>query len=227
MLPMIALAAVGCVTEAGFIMLEYRKRWLPALLTKGAASLLFLLIGILALRMAADPAYARLVLIGLLFGCIGDVCLNLRHLCGSRAKLVFMIGIAACLIGHFCYIWAMTARMPDSLFYALPACAILSVVVIRFVLRRIQVSGALRTFGIGYLVIVLFMACQAAALFILEPVSAAYRLFALGGLLFAASDVLLVLNQFGKRAYPAFRALNLSLYYAGQLCIAFTIVLLQ
>lgn len=227
MLPLIILAVAGCAMEAVFIVLEYQKRWLPALLTKGAASLLFLLVGILALRMAADAAYAWLILTGLLFGAVGDVCLNLRHLCGSRAKLVFMVGIAAFLIGHVCYIWALTARMPGSLLYAVPACAVVSAAVIGFVLRRVNVEGTLKTFGIAYLAVVLLMACLSVTLFIMEPASRAYRLFALGGLLFAASDVLLVLNQFGKRAYPAFRALNLSLYYVGQLCIAFTIVLLQ
>ena len=51
--------------------------------------------------------------------------------------------------------------------------------------------------------------------------------FALGALLFALSDVLLVLNQFGKRPYPAFRAMNLSLYYLGQVLICLTIALMR
>lgn len=227
MLPLIALAVAGCATEAVFIVLEYRKLWLPALLTKGAASLLFLLVGLFSLHLAVDSDYAHLVLAGLLLGVIGDVCLNLRNLCSGRAKLIFMMGIAAFLMGHFFYIWVLTAREPGALFYATPVCAIVATAVIGSILKHINVSGSLKTFGIFYLAVVLFMACLSVTLFIMEPASRAYRLFALGGLLFAASDVLLVLNQFGKSAHAAFRALNLSLYYIGQLCIAFTIVLLQ
>lgn len=228
MVPFIIAAIVaGCAMEAVFIVFEYKKRWLPALLLKSAASVFFLLVGLLALRSAVSASYARLIFAGLVFGAIGDVCLNLRNLCGERARLVFMLGIAAFLIGHICYVWALAARAPEALLYAAIACAVVSFAVIGFVLRRVNVEGALKIFGIIYLVIVLFMACLAVTLFVMEPANGAYRLFALGGLLFAASDVLLVLNQFGKRAYPAFRAMNLSLYYLGQMCIALTILLMR
>lgn len=224
---MIAAILAGCATEALFIVVEYRKHWLPALLIKCAASLLFLCVGLLALRAAANVPYARLIMIGLALGAVGDVCLNLRHLCAKRARPAFMLGIAAFLLGHVSYVWALAARAPEALLYAAPACAIVSFVVIRFVLRRVNVEGALKLFGIIYLTIVLFMACLAVTLLFTEPANSAYRLFAVGGLLFATSDVLLVLNQFGKRSYPSFRALNLSLYYLGQICIALTIALMR
>ena len=87
--------------------------------------------------------------------------------------------------------------------------------------------GMIETFGIVYLCVVFLMACVALALFLLEPQNAGRALFAVGGLLFAASDVLLVLGQFGRRTYRGFRALNLSLYYVGQVCICLTIALLH
>ncbi len=70
------------------------------------------------------------------------------------------------------------------------------------------------------------MMCCALGLLPLQPSNLGYLLFAAGAVLFAASDVLLVLNQFGKRQYPAFRPMNLSLYYLGQICIALTIAFL-
>ena len=228
MLPLIIAAILtGCAAEAVFIVFEYKKNWLPALLLKSAASIFFLLVGLLALRSAQNVSYARWILAGLVFGAVGDVCLNLRNLCKKRARLVFMLGIAAFLIGHVCYVWALAAQAPEALLYAALICAILSFLVIRFVLRKVNVDGALKIFGVLYLCIVLFMACLAATLFVLEPANDAYRLFAIGGALFAASDVLLVLTQFGKRAYPSFRAWNLSLYYLGQMCIALTILLMR
>lgn len=228
MQPLIIAAIIaGCIAEAIFIIFEYRKNWLPALLLKSAASVLFLLVGLLALKMAENAFYARWILAGLAFGAAGDVCLNLRNLCKNRARLVFLLGIAAFLLGHVCYVAALAAHAPGALLYAALACALVAFAVIRFVLRRVNVDGALKIFGVIYLCIVLFMACLACTLFLTEPANGAYRLFAAGGLLFAASDVLLVLNQFGKRAYPSFRALNLSLYYLGQLCIALTILLMR
>ena len=109
------------------------------------------------------------------------------------------------------------------LLWAVPAAAALSALLLWWILRRIEAQGALRAFGVVYLTVVFFMACCAAGLLPLEPTNPGVLLFAAGAALFAASDVLLVLNQFGKKRYPAFRAMNLSLYYLGQIAIALTI----
>jgi len=210
----IVVILVGCAVEAVFIILEQKKNMAAAVATKALASLLFILLGVLCARLASDR---------LAFGAVGDVCLNLRHLVGSRGKAVFMAGIAAFMIGHLFYLFALISRAPKMLLWAIPACAIVSVLMLRFILKRIEAQGAIRIFGIVYLVVVFQMMCCALGLLPLNPNNPAYILFAAGAVLFAASDVLLVLNQFGKRQYPAFRPMNLSLYYLGQLCIALTI----
>ena len=140
---------------------------------------------------------------------------------------VFMLGIGAFLAGHVAYLWALIQLSPLALWYALPVAAIVSFFLLRFVLSRVEVGGAIKMVGIVYLCVVLLMACVALALFALECTNPGRAVFAAGALLFAASDVLLVLNQFGKRAYPSFRALNLSLYYVGQVCICLSIALLR
>jgi hypothetical protein len=71
------------------------------------------------------------------------------------------------------------------------------------------------------------MMCCALGLLPFDPSNPAYLLFAFGSVLFAGSDVLLILGQFGKRKHPSFRAMNLSFYYVGQICIALTIALVQ
>ena len=219
----IVVILVGCAVEAVFIILEQKKKMAAAVATKALASLLFILLGVLCARSASDRAYATVILIGLAFGAVGDVCLNLCHLVGSRGKAVFMAGIAAFLIGHLFYLFALISRAPKMLLWAIPACAVVSALMLGFILKKIEVQGAIRAFGIVYLVVVFQMMCCALGLLPLNPNNLAYILFAAGAVLFAASDVLLVLNQFGKRQYPAFRPMNLSLYYLGQLCIALTI----
>ncbi len=226
MLPLVvAILLVGCIVEAIFIILEQKKKLLAALLCKSAASFLFILAGVLAFQQVKHSSYAIFVLLGLVLGAVGDICLNLRFLVSKQAKLIFMLGIAAFLFGHVAYLFALAVRSPLALLYALPAAALLSYFVIRFVLKRVEVQGTIRTFGIVYLCIVVLMASCAVILFTLDLRDGSRALFAAGGILFAVSDVLLVLNQFGKRPYPAFRPLNLSLYYLGQACIALTIAL--
>lgn len=226
-IPLVILLAFGCAAEAVFIVLEHKKRMLAALLIKGLASLLFVLAGIFAFSHAFILPFARLILLGLMLGAVGDVCLNLRFVLTDRAKTIFLIGIGAFLLGHVAYLIALIAREPIALLYTLPAAAILSFFLIRFVLSRVEVDGVIKTFGVVYLCVVFLMAALAISLFLLQPQNAGRALFALGGLLFAASDVLLVLGQFGKRTYRGFRALNLSLYYIGQVCICLTIALMR
>ena len=213
--------------EVIFILFEHKKRMLGALLLKACASMLFVLAGFVAFSLSPTPSFGRLIVLGLMLGALGDVCLNLRFLLSDRSKPIFLLGIGAFLLGHVAYLLALISLAPRALYFALPAAAVLSFFLIRFVLSRVEVKGAIKIFGILYLCVVFLMASVAVTLFAFAPQSIGRAVFALGALLFAASDVLLVLNQFGKRAYPAFRAMNLSLYYLGQVLICLTISLMR
>ncbi len=227
MVYLIALLLLGCATEAAFIVQEHKQHLLAALLLKAAASLFFVFAGFVAFSMTAIPAFGRMIVLGLMLGAIGDVCLNLRFLLAGRAKEIFLFGIGAFLLGHIAYLIALIGLDPKALLYALPLAAIVSYVMIRFVLARVEVSGAIKTFGIVYLCVVFLMVCVSFALPALGTATLGRTIFAAGALLFAVSDVLLVLNQFGKKAYPALRPLNLALYYASQVCICLTIALMR
>lgn len=228
MLPLgIVIILCGCAAEAVFISLEYKRKMLAALILKAIASVMFVLLAVLLSAKTANSQYAAVIIAGLAFGAIGDICLNLRFLVGERGKQVFMVGIAAFLIGHLFYLFALIRFAPQMLLWSVPFCALLSFFLLRFILRRIEVQGAIRTFGIVYLVVVFLMMCCALGLLPIDPANPAYLLFTLGAILFAGSDVLLVLGQFGIKKHSSFRALNLSLYYLGQICIALTIALLK
>jgi uncharacterized membrane protein YhhN len=175
------------------------------LILKTLASLMFIYARRSLHAAGGERLLCRRILAGLVFGAIGDVCLNLRHLVGERGKQVFMAGIAAFLIGHLFYLFALIRRAPQMLLWSVPLCAVLSFFLLRFILKRIEVQGALKTFGIVYLVVVLFKdVLRRRAPAGRSVLNRPYRLFTLGAVLFAASDVLLVFNQFGKKAYPAF-----------------------
>jgi uncharacterized membrane protein YhhN len=221
----LGVAFAGFAAEAVFIVLEYRGKMLGAVILKAIASLLFVLLGVLCASVAADGTYARLIVTGLVLGAAGDICLNLRYLTGKCSRAVFMAGIASFLAGHLFYLGALIMLAPRMLLWAAPACAVFSALLLRMILKRIEVKGALKHFGIVYLIVVFFMASCALGLLPVDAANAGYRLFATGAVLFAASDVLLVFHLFGKKRRPAFRAMNLSLYYLGQILIALTIAL--
>ena len=215
----------GCLFEAVFIRFEYAKKYVPAVVLKGIASLLFVSLGAVCLVDAADFRFGWLVLVGLVLGALGDILLNMRQLAKNAGQKVFMAGIAAFFAGHLLYIAALVTRGVNTLFIGVPLCAVLSVIVLPFMLKRIEVEGRLRTFGIVYVVLVFLMAGCAAGLLILQPFNTGHLLFTIGAVLFALSDVILVFHLFGRKKYRAFRALNLSAYYIGQILIALSIMM--
>ena len=88
------LAYLGMLLQICFIYLEQQKKYVPAVIQKGAASLVFVLIGFLGLSVATIPTFAKVVVAGLIFGLIGDVCLNLRFVLEKAGKKIFLLFLA-------------------------------------------------------------------------------------------------------------------------------------
>lgn len=222
----IYIAVLGCLLQATFICFEYAKKLALALVFKGLASLGFVLLGAAFLSVTPDLTFGWLVAAGLVFGAIGDILLNAYKLSKGGGQSVFMAGIGAFFTGHLLYIAALLSRGANALFIGVPLCALVSALLIPFVLKRIEVAGRLKTFGVVYMSLVFLMAGCAAGLLILEPFSVGHLLFTVGAVLFALSDVILVFHLFGRKKHGAFRALNLSSYYAGQVLIALSLLLI-
>ena len=67
------------ILMAAFIVAEYREKWVAGVALKGAASLCFVILGIIGSRGAADARFAGFVVAGLAVGAVADVLLNLRY----------------------------------------------------------------------------------------------------------------------------------------------------
>lgn len=220
-----ALCLVGLFLDVLFIRAEGAGQKAKATLLKGLASLFF--VGLGAYCLALRPSgFGRLVLIGLVLGLIGDILLNLRHQFeGGTSAKIFAGGILAFLAGHFLYMAALLRRCPSIALPAIILTAALSLLAIPPLIRRITApSAGLKIFGIVYLVIVTAMFSCAASLLFRTGFSPLGILFTVGGLLFMASDFMLVYYNFGKKLRPLL-AIHLLFYYAAQLMIALCILL--
>lgn len=214
---------MGCILQAVFTCYEYAKKPLPAVIFKGAASLCFVFLGVICLLVTKDGRFGALIAAGLAFGAVGDVLLGLRPLAGKAGEKAFILGMAAFLTGHVLYVAALVIRGVDALYIAVPLCAV-SAVLIPFMLKKIDVAGKIRIFGIVYIIVVLFMTSCAIGHLILAPANAGYLLFAIGALLFTVSDLVLILHLFGRKKRKFYRALNLATYYTGQILIALNLL---
>lgn len=216
----ILLAAVAAIIGAS---LDGDGRWLHWI----AKPLATLLIAAMALRSAdrwsatdtpsAHRTYARALLLGMAFSCIGDIALMLPF-------DAFVPGLIAFLLAHVCYIVAFRAgfRAGQGLLFSAALLAVFA---------GINLAGLwpllpndLRIPVVVYVVVLALMATLALARAWTNnaatpsaPTSA--RWAAIGAVLFVISDSVLAWDRFGG-GLPAATLCVLSTYYAAQYCIA-------
>lgn len=181
---------------------------------KGSVSALFVLTALT--QPHPLPTYYHRVLLGLLFGLVGDVCLALP---GNRA---FRVGLFAFLGGHVLYVWAFAglARPED---WASPVQLILLAVSGgAFWWLRSHV-GRMMVPVIVYLVVITLMLAGAWAVFQVPGLGATGRGFILiGALCFYLSDLFVARQRFVTEQYLN-RLVGLPLYYVGQFLLAFSV----
>ncbi|HPF44123.1 MAG TPA: lysoplasmalogenase [Syntrophomonadaceae bacterium] len=217
------LCIIGFAIQIVFILVENKKKYLPAVILKGSAALIFIIIGVLSMQLASNHSFARLVVIGLLLGGIGDVLLNLRFVFEKSGQKIFLLGIAAFLSGHIMYLAALI-MLSNNLLVSLICGVIAAVLLLRWIFSKIgEVQKAFKMFGYVYIGAIVLMTAVAIGNFISQPGSTSALLYVIGAVFFTASDVIMIFNTFGGTQKFSMRAANLSLYYLGQLLIAISL----
>ena len=220
------ILCIACLAiMAAFIAAEHAERFVVGVALKGAASLVFVILGIVCASAAPESEvdYVRLIVAGLAIGAVADVILNLRYVYEKVGQLLFALGTLVFLAGHVVYTAATYPRVTLPWIY-LVAGGALTVVLMRWIFQRIEAKAALKVIGVFYIGIVVVLNCLALGALISEP-SPQAAVFLAGALLFLASDVILILNTFAKHRKQRFglRICNLTLYYVGQLLIAMSL----
>ena len=157
---------------------------------------------------ALESWYGQVVLVGLVLGAIGDVCLL------SRQKSFFLAGLVSFLLGHVAYVFAFGA-LPHDRTAGIIAAAITGAslaVIARWVwphVAELRVPVAVYMAVIGAMCVVAVAAGGAGASWTIP----------IGAIMFTVSDVSVVRDRF---IIPGFdnKAWGLPLYYFGQLVIA-------
>ncbi len=214
---------VGFLLQGLFIFTEHREKYLLADILKGSASLIFVLIGLKAYQ-TVNFAFNRQLLIGLVFGLIGDVLLNLRYVFPKQGQKIFLIGIVAFLIGHIMYLLALIPQARHILWYCAIPGAVAAACLLAYIFKTMEVKKAFKIFGIFYLGAVFILTAIAIGIAIFTPSRRAI-IYAVGAILFTASDVILIFNTFSGVTRFSMRIMNLTLYYLGQILIAVSMFL--
>ncbi|MBP1761525.1 MAG: YhhN family protein [Firmicutes bacterium] len=217
------LCIIGFAIQIAFILVENKKKYVPAVILKGSAALVFIIIGVLSMQLAANHSFARLVVIGLLLGGIGDVFLNLRFVFEKSGQKIFLLGIASFLSGHIMYLVALSL-LSTNLLVSLIFGAVAAGILLYWIFSKIaEVQKAFKIFGYVYIGAIVLMTAVAIGNFISNPGSTSALLYVIGAVFLTASDVIMIFNTFGGTQKFSMRAANLSLYYLGQLLIAISL----
>lgn len=208
----IALATV-------FLLQEYRKNYIPAVVLKGLASLCFVILGIIC---SPGTLLAKRIVIGLILGCAADVLLNLRWVFKEKGQLVFLVGILVFLSGHILYLAAVLPLSANWLICFVIGIVLTALLMI-WIFKRITAKKAFKIFGVFYIGAIMLLNCVAIGNLITFP-SAFTGLFAAGAVFFLVSDIVLILNTFGSETRQSLRVTNIALYYIGQLLIALSLL---
>jgi len=210
----IALLAVAAALLAGLLAGERRESTTLKLMFKTPLSVFFVVAALV--QSHPLPSYYHLILAGLVFGLIGDVCLALK---GRRS---FTAGLVAFLLGHILYVVAFVS-LTDSRDWLTPVhflVAAVSAGVLWWLRPRL---GPMLVPVALYIVVISVMLAAAWVAFInpaLKP-TGAWALF-VGALSFYASDLFVARDRFVKSEFLN-RLIGLPLYYGGQFLLAFSV----
>lgn len=215
------LAYAGLLIQILFIYIEQQKKYVPAVALKGTASLFFVLLGFLGLSAATLPGFAKVVVAGLVFGLLGDVCLNLRFVLEKAGQKVFLAGIAAFLVGHILYLAALIPLAAKVWVWLLSG-VIVAAALLYWILTSVEAEKAFKIFGVVYIGAVVLMTAVSVGVYVTRHTSGSL-LYMVGAVLFTLSDIILIFNTFTKDGKAWMRPANLLLYYLGQVLIALSI----
>ena len=187
---------------------------------KSAASVMFVLVAVSA-RMGADQTYYLMILIGLCMSLAGDVLLVFTDI-GDR---YFLAGMAFFLLAHVFYIIGFFLFVPFSLFDVAFFIMFLTIGASAFYAQKLNL-GQLKLPIFIYTIVLCAMAAKALTmLFIKDGIYSFAICAAVGGVMFAFSDLALAYGQFGEKATGVFRTINTVLYYGGQALIALSVMI--
>lgn len=97
-----------------FLVMRTKKASVQSLFLKTTASLIFILSSFVILALRPENFfYGVFIIIGLIFGLMGDVWLDLKFVHPDYDKPYTFAGIISFLVGHICYVMAALINYPD------------------------------------------------------------------------------------------------------------------
>ena len=235
MIVSIILLVLGAIMSVVFIVSKVTNYSLKTIIFKTIASLFFVALGIyLFITVPGHFVFKLLVMLGLMFGMLGDFFLGFKYITHGTAKKVWiLVGMFAFAAGHICYLVSLFIEfyIPGNiLFIILPfVTAIVLSGIYMVISRKVGINfGKLLPFGLFYLLMLSSMLSTSLYMAILNGfANVTSVMFFVGAVFFAASDSMLTGAYFKEGQRPkAYMAIYSVFYYLAQFIIAFALFFL-
>lgn len=208
------ILSVSLPLLAGLLYFEKKESVKGILVTKPFLSLLFIIMA--AVQIHNNTGYFYIILAGLIFCFIGDVCLILFF-----NQKIFKAGLGAFLVGHVIYSFAFFRKF-DSMMVMTGALIIFIAAGVTIYLKlKSHLEGMIKPV-IAYITIISVMAFSAFSLKQsgTQTILAGNIIFA-AALIFYISDIFVARHRFVRKEFIN-RAIGLPLYYTAQFMIAYS-----
>ncbi|MDO9629080.1 MAG: lysoplasmalogenase family protein [Acholeplasmataceae bacterium] len=208
-----------------YIGVELFSKPLFAFFAKAIASIGFIIVGLYS-AINVMYGFVFIVVIGLLFGMIGDLILALRPLRPKEEnETIINAGIFAFSFGHFVYLLFLTSIHQLTLFAILFSIGITILVITMSYLMKFQM-GKTRIPSYIYSLLIFLMIGQTISLASIHDGSLGLVMLMLGAILFGISDLVLAPIYYKAMNQKYMIAINLITYYAAQILIAYSLYFL-
>lgn len=222
---------LGLVSLVAFMAKCNKQRCINGVFIKNLASLFFLATTATAIYYNQEFwQYGVLILIGGVFGMLGDIYLDQKWLYPEHNDNYLNAGFVCFGIGHFFYIGAVFHHMSFTLKdFLVPVLAGVAVAVFTLATEKPTKCdfGKFRLIVTVYCLVIGTMAGTALWAMIKSGFAVQYIVFTVAAVLFLLSDIVLSSMYFGNKNTPFFFVINHSTYYFAQFMIAFSVYLIS
>ena len=219
-----AMAVLTTILAIIFIYCRFHKSIFRSFGMKAITGVFFIITAMTAyLVNPSNPIYATLIVIGGLFGLLGDIFLALKSISPQHFKKLVGVGMLFFALGHVFYFISILTSTNITIYPFL--IAIIPLVVAYFILstKKFSSIGSIKIPALVYYYILsttliqsIFGAVDGTAMFSV--------VFMIGTCFFFVSDSLLSFMYFGGAKGRAYSIVNLSTYYIAQILIALSIL---
>ncbi len=232
------LLAAGAILLAVYIRQKIKAYSVKAVLIKSVVSVLFLAVAVYGWFFSAKDGSVQpigvFVILGLLFGLLGDIWLDLKYVFPQEDALFTRAGIGVFGVGHILFAAGLLTRYylgGKPLYIVIPlVIAALGSAGNLLLEKKMKLDfGDLKPMLGAYGFLLFFMLLLAGSLALLNGFKVVtLDLFFIGGVLFAISDMILNGTYFGEgKERPVDLATNYLTYYGAQFLIASSLMFLE